>query len=208
MFHRTAQHHVVMTEHEGLARKRKVRVAHRGSVTRIIGQSYEQLESEGPLTYRDSLDILSKFDGELIVKLPKLSMKKFNGDLTKWITFWDSFSSSMHSNPSLSNVDKFNYLNSLLESTAAESIAGLTLTSVNYDEAVATLKRRFGNTQLIVSKHMDVLLNLPITNSHHNIKGLGRLYDSVEVHVRGLRALGVTAVSYGGLLTSILMNKL
>ena len=133
------------------------------------------------------------------VKLPKLSIKKFNGDLTKWITFWDSFSSSIHSNPSLSNVDKFNYLNSLLESTAAESISGLTLTSANYDEAIATLKRRFGNTQLIVSKHMDALLNLPITNSHHDLKGLRRLYDSVEAHVRGLRALGVTAGSYGGI---------
>ena len=25
------------------------------------------------------------------VKLPKLSIKKFNRDLTKWVTFWDSF---------------------------------------------------------------------------------------------------------------------
>ena len=142
------------------------------------------------------------------VKLPKLSIKKFNGDLTKWVIFWDSFDSSIHKNLSLSNVDKFNYLNSFLESAAAESIAGLTLTSANYEEAVATLKRRFGNTQLIVNKHMDALLNLPAVNSHHDFKGLRHLYDSVEAHVRGLRALGVTADSYGGLLTSILMNKL
>ena len=25
------------------------------------------------------------------VKLPKLSLKKFNGDLTQWVTFWDTF---------------------------------------------------------------------------------------------------------------------
>ena len=58
------------------------------------------------------------------VKLPKLTMKKFNGDLTKWATFWDSFCSSIHSNPTLSSIDKFNYLSSLLDSTAAEAIAG------------------------------------------------------------------------------------
>ena len=127
--------------------------------------------------------------------------------MTRWITFWDSFDSSIHSNPSLSHVDKFNYLNSFLESTAAESIAGLTLTSTNYEGGVATLKR-FGNTQLIVNKHMDVLLNLPTVNSHHDLRGLRHLYDAVEMHVRGLRALGVTADSYCGLLTSILMNKL
>ena len=120
------------------------------------------------------------------VKLPKLSIKKFNGDLMKWVTFWDSFDSSIHSNPSLSIGDEFNYLNSFLELTAAESITGLTLTSANYEEAVAILKRRFGNTQLIMNKHMDTLLNLPAVNSHHNLRGLQQLYDAVEAHVRGL----------------------
>lgn len=104
------------------------------------------------------------------MKLPKLTIKKFGGGLTKWVSFWDSFESSIHRNPLLSNADKFNYLNSFLESTAAESIAGLTLTSATYDEAVATLKRRFGNTQLIVDKHMDALLNLHAVTSHHDLK--------------------------------------
>ena len=95
-----------------------------------------------------------------------------------------------------------------MESTAAESVAGLTLTSANYEEAVSTLKRRFGNTQLIVDRHMDALLNLTSITSHHDLRGLRCLYDSVEANVRGLRALGVASESYGGLLTSILMNKL
>ena len=54
------------------------------------------------------------------VRLPTLSLKRFGGDLTKWVSFWDSFSSAVHSNPSLSAIDKFNYLVSLLESTAAD----------------------------------------------------------------------------------------
>ena len=66
------------------------------------------------------------------VKLPKLSIKIFKGDLMKWVTFWDSFDSSIHRNLSLSSVNKFNYLNSLLELTTAESIARLTLTPANY----------------------------------------------------------------------------
>ena len=138
----------------------------------------------------------------------KLSLKKFNGDLTKWITFWDTFESAVHRNSTLSSIDKFNYLNSLLESTAAEAIAGLTLTSANYEEAVATLKRRFGNKQLIVNHHMDLLLNLEAVSSQHNLRGLRQLFDIVESNVRGLRALGVPASSYGGLLSSILVSKL
>ena len=45
------------------------------------------------------------------VRLPKLSIKKFNGNLTAWTTFWDSFESTIHLNPELTNIDKFNYLN-------------------------------------------------------------------------------------------------
>ena len=105
-------------------------------------------------------------------------------------------------------MDKFSSLQFLLESSAADAIAGLTLTSANYQEAIDTLKRRFGNDQLIVGKHMDALLALPTATSHQDIKSLRHLYDSVECHVRGLRALGVNTESYGQLLSSVLMNKL
>lgn len=94
------------------------------------------------------------------VRLPKLTIKRYNGDLTKWLPFWDSFQSSVHDNPTLSNIDKFNYLTSFLESSAADAIAGLSITSANYEEASSTLKKCFGNTQSIVNKHMDSLLSI------------------------------------------------
>ena len=142
------------------------------------------------------------------VKLPKLNMRKFNGNVTKWSTFWDSFASSMHENPSLSSIDKFNYLVSLLESTAAEAVAGLTPTDANYEEAISTLRKRFGNPQMIINRHMEALLSVPGVMSHQDIRGLRRLHDSIETHVRGLRALKVPAHSYGALLASALVNKL
>ena len=108
----------------------------------------------------------------------------------------------------LSTIDKFNYLNSFLESSAADAVSGLSLTTVNYEEAIATLIKRFGNKQLIVNKHMDNLLSLEPVGSHHNVKSLRHLFDSVEAQVRGLRGLGVPSESYGGLLSSIIMNKL
>ena len=43
-------------------------------------------------------------------KLPKLHIKRFAGNPKNWQTFWDSFSSAVHKNASLTNVDKFNYL--------------------------------------------------------------------------------------------------
>lgn len=105
-----------------------------------------------------------------MVKLPKLVPRKFNGDLTKWETFWSSFESSIHLNAALTAVDKFNYLNSLLEGPALAAVAGLKLTTANYAEAIDTLKKRFGNKQQIISRHMDTLLELESVASSNNTK--------------------------------------
>ena len=142
------------------------------------------------------------------VKLPKLSLKRFNGDITQWSTFWDTFQSSIDSNPGLSNIDKFNYLKSLLEGPASEAVSGLKLTAANYTEAVQILKKRFGNKRLIVDKHMENLLSIDAITSHNNLKGLRHLHDMVESQIRGLRSLGVPAASYGSLMSSVLMAKL
>ena len=94
------------------------------------------------------------------VKLPKVVLKRFDGRPTEWATFWDMFQSSVHNNPDLSDIDRFNYLHSLLDGLAANSISGLSLTSVNYAEAIAVLQKRFGNKQQVINKHMDALLEL------------------------------------------------
>ena len=142
------------------------------------------------------------------VKLPKLELKKFGGDHSKWISFWDSFEASVHKNESLTAIDKFNYLNSLLERSVAETISGLSLGASNYEEAIDILKARFGNKQQIINRHMEILLNLESVTSHYHVRSLRQLHDTVESNVRSLKSLGVSRESYGGLLSSILMNKL
>ena len=142
------------------------------------------------------------------VKLPKLVPKTFNGDLTKWEAFWSTFESSIHLNPTLSAVDKFTYLDSLLEGPAMRAIAGLKLSAGNYTEAIDTLKKRFGNKRQIISHHMDTLLELESVSSVNNIKALRRFHDQVEFQVRSLKSLDVPLDSYGNLLSSLFMNRL
>ena len=52
-------------------------------------------------------------------KLPKITLPRFSGEITKFRAFWDSLESAVDKNPSLYAVDKFNYLNALLEGSAA-----------------------------------------------------------------------------------------
>ena len=142
------------------------------------------------------------------VKLPKLDLRKFDGDKSKWPSLWDAFESSVHSNAKLAPIDKFNYVNYLLVKSANEAISGLSLTAENYDEAVAILKRRFGNKQLIINKHMETLLNINSVQSGLNSQALRQLHDLIESHVRSLKSLGVSSSSYGSLLSSVVVSKL
>jgi hypothetical protein len=139
------------------------------------------------------------------VKLPKISLPHFRGNLMRWPAFWDSFNSAVHSNHRLSEIDKFNYLRSLLEGTAYDAIAGLALSAANYGEAV---RKRFGNKQLIISKHMESLLSINAVTCDTHLRDLRRLYDQSEANIRSLKALGVEPGSYGAMLSSVLLNKL
>ena len=142
------------------------------------------------------------------VKLPKISLPRFNGNPVKWTSFWDSYQSAIHLNRDLSDADKFNYLQSLLDSSAFDAIAGLTLSSANYQQAIEILRKRFGNKQVIISKHMDTLMNMDAIPSDRHLRDLRRLYDSTESHVRSLKSLGIEAASYGALLSPVLLAKL
>ena len=39
------------------------------------------------------------------VKLPKLHLRSFSGDLTEWTGFWESFQSAVHNNDELTDIE-------------------------------------------------------------------------------------------------------
>jgi len=77
-----------------------------------------------------------------MVKLPKLVIKKFGGNHPEYQAFWDSCNAAIHSNETLNDIEKLNYLRSFLEGPAVATIAGLTLTRDNYKVAVDLLRER------------------------------------------------------------------
>ena len=57
----------------------------------------------------------------------------------------------------LTAIEKFTYLKGQLEGPAADCIQGFSLTSKSYEEAKQILEERFGNPQIIISAHMNVV---------------------------------------------------
>ncbi|GFW45139.1 integrase_H2C2 domain-containing protein [Trichonephila clavipes] len=56
------------------------------------------------------------------VKLPKLTINHFYGDNSQWLTFWNTFETTIHKNESLDKITKFNYLRTYLKGCALNSI--------------------------------------------------------------------------------------
>eukprot|EP00795_Rhopilema_esculentum_P006856 gene6856-12454_t len=138
--------------------------------------------------------------------LPKLHLPKFYGDPKKWQEWWDSYE-IIHGNPNLSDINKFRHLRTLLEGPAATAVSGIQTTSLNYSEAIAILKDRFANKQIIINSHMESLLNLNQVSNERDIKNLRKLHDNIETNVRSLKTLGVDFAQYGALLVPMIMSK-
>ena len=140
-------------------------------------------------------------------QLPKIVLPKFIGEVTQFRSFWDSFESTVHLNPVLTKIDKFNYLTSLLKGSASRAIAGLPVMEENYDAAMDIICKRFGKPQQLISAHIDELLKIsacPSDKPHQ----LRYFYDKLSVNIRALEALGVKPDQYGTLLIPIIMAKL
>ena len=142
------------------------------------------------------------------VRLPKLEVQKFNGDIIKFRGFWDQFQSAIHNNDDLSDIEKFTYLKSVLFHTAAELVSGLALSSTNYEKAVELLKERFGNTQTLISAHMDALVRIPRVENIAHVTKLRAMYDTLESGIRNLNDLKVSTSTYGSLLINIVFERI
>ena len=91
---------------------------------------------------------------------------------------------------------------------AEKCIEGINLTAHNYAEALKILDERFGNKQLIISKHMEQLLKLERVRSSANFRELRSLYDRITVHLRSLSPFEIDSEHFGPMLISVVMEKL
>lgn len=148
--------------------------------------------------------------GSLAVKLPKLELPKFYGDVTEWQSFWDQFSSHID-NTDLPDISKFSYLLSLLEGEATVCVQGLSLTTVNYKIACDLLKERFGRSEQIIFHHVQALLsgNVPVKSKGSKyVSSLWGMHDEFLTHIRSLEALGVSGKQCATFLTPIILSCL
>ena len=139
------------------------------------------------------------------IRLPKLELPKFSGDLGAWRTWYNLYKASVHTSPSLLAVQKFQYLLGSLKGDPLALITGLDITDANYDVAWTLLCERYHSERRHVFHHYNGLLDLPDAQRFEQIPAL---ITKIREHSQALQALGHPPDSYSGLLSALIVRKL
>ncbi|GFW83547.1 DUF1758 domain-containing protein [Trichonephila clavipes] len=109
-------------------------------------------------------------------RLPKLSIPQFNGHFKDWINFKDLFVSTVHSQVSISNVEKFQYLKGLLTNEPASLIKHMPISNDSYEEAWQKLLDRAlldsGSECCFISERVVNILGLKRKSSKISLRGI------------------------------------
>ncbi|XP_063370454.1 uncharacterized protein LOC134658404 [Cydia amplana] len=161
----------------------------------------QQVKAEDQLIELDLLNS-QEIKNTTTVKLPKLELMKFNGDILKWTEFWDRFRANVHSQ-NLKDSEKLAYLLSLVQEDARDAIQGLAITNSNYQVAVTTLQNRYGNEQKVIDSHYEALNK--INRCEYTSEDCRKTLNSIETHLRVLSSLGENIES--NFLRSLIIDK-
>ncbi|XP_011162883.1 uncharacterized protein LOC105197970 [Solenopsis invicta] len=141
------------------------------------------------------------------VHLPKIAIPKFSGKYEDWYPFHNTFESIIYSNTKLTDIQRFHYLISSLESDAAHVIKSLKTTSDNYHQALDLLKQRYNDKRVIAQEHIKALYELPtVPKGNRNV--LRKLIDDVLRHLRSLKNLSRPTERWDDLIVYLIISKL
>lgn len=141
------------------------------------------------------------------VKLPLITLPTFSGDYKTWLEFRDIFGSMIHRNEALNAIQRFHYLRTSLEGTAAQIISSLDITADNYNIAWSTLCDRYDNKRLLVHLHLKSLFDLEVVEKESAEK-IRILIDNVSKSLNALAALKQETQHWGTIIMYLVSTKL
>lgn len=141
------------------------------------------------------------------IKLPEITLPKFDGSIEKWQAFRDKFLSRIDRNESIPAVDKLQYLQSTLTGKAARAIEAIEGTADNYVEAWRILIAKYDNSRKAILRHWSILHNLPRLQ-RDSPDALDELIDTFRQHLRALKSLGEPVEHWSSCIIYLVTTKI
>lgn len=141
------------------------------------------------------------------IKLPKINIPVFNGNISNWPTFFGLYKSLIHENKTLSNSEKFQYLLSSLDKEPLLLIKNIPISNENYEIAFDNLYKRYQNTRILATHYWDKITDAPKLNTD-SPKALRQLVDTFTDNITALKNLKYPIESWDFVLFRTLIRKL
>ena len=122
------------------------------------------------------------------LKLPKVELTPFNGDMLRWDAFASSFDYFVHQCET-NDAARLLRLRSLLSPEVQDRVAEFLHDPRMYGECIKKLKLYYGDPERIAQLHIKTILNLPEMKDD-NVKTLSSFSDRLHVAAAALTASG------------------
>ncbi|XP_068749048.1 uncharacterized protein [Montipora capricornis] len=149
---------------------------------------YLECKSVSEMKTDSSATVTPQSCPQVQVKLPKIDLPTFDGNVLCWQPYYQSIKVSVVDNSALAEVQKLEYLMRSLKGPAAEAVKGFAVVQENYQPVLEALKERFGHPRLILDAHIRSLIHLQRLNSDDALS-MRKFYDQVVGHVRSVESM-------------------
>lgn len=140
-------------------------------------------------------------------RLPKIELPKFDGSPADWLSFKDMFNSVVSSSPSLTSVEKLQYLKTSLTGSAALLIKNTALTADNFQKSWDALIAFYENKRLLVNATMHSLFHLK-RMTKESASELEQLYSNIMQLYRTLETLQRPVATWDDVFVFVAVQRL
>ncbi|XP_055905913.1 uncharacterized protein LOC129941335 [Eupeodes corollae] len=141
------------------------------------------------------------------VRLPKINPPTFTGEYQNWRSFRDQFVSLVHSNKSLTNIEKLHYLKSCCKEGAGILLEHIIVDDASYEKAWELLNSRYDFKRILVNNELKLFYELPVIHEE-NSKGIRELLDNSTKILHALTNLGLPVQHWDAIIIFMLLKKL
>ncbi|XP_071577737.1 uncharacterized protein [Temnothorax nylanderi] len=141
------------------------------------------------------------------VKLPKIALPQFSGDLSLWPSFIALYNTSIHENRQLSAIEKYQYLLASLKGEALNVIKNLPFSSDHYMTAYDSLLSRYRNKRKLADYYLNSMLDSKPLKTE-SAEALRNLLDAFSENTCALSLMKFPTDSWDFLLLKFLLDKL
>lgn len=141
------------------------------------------------------------------IKLPQISLPHFSGDLALWSSFIALYNTSIHNNPQVTAIEKYQYLLVSLTGEALNLVKNLPLSADHYAIAYDSLVSRYQNKRKLATHYWRLIVDAKSLRID-SADSLRKLLDTFNENLRALHLMKFPTESWDFILLNVLSDKL